>query len=65
MGDELTITCYDQDKLSNDLVGSVQLPMYTLCRNGGVRDWFDIMYKKKPSGKVYIESSYKPPADTT
>jgi Ca2+-dependent lipid-binding protein len=54
MGDELTLTCYDEDKLSNDVVGEVQIPMYSLCRNGGVRDWFDIIYKKKTSGKILI-----------
>jgi Ca2+-dependent lipid-binding protein len=63
MGDELTLTCYDEDKLSNDVVGEVQIPMYSLCRNGGVRDWFDIIYKKKTSGKILIESNYKPPGD--
>ena len=63
MGDQVIITCFDEDKLSNDLVGTVQIPMYTMCRNGGVKDWFDIIYKNKTSGRIYIESNYKPPGE--
>ena len=63
MGDDILVSCYDEDRITNDLVGSVTIPMYSLCRAGGIRDWFDIIYKKKVSGKVYIESLYKPPGD--
>lgn len=65
MGDEILVSCYDEDRLTNDLVGSVSIPMYSLCRAGGIRDWFDILYKKRVSGKVFLESIYKPPGDTT
>ncbi len=64
MGDDILVSCFDEDRLTNDLVGSVTIPMYSLCRAGGIREWFDIFYKKKVSGKVYLETNYKPPGET-
>jgi len=63
MGDEFIMSCFDEDRYTNDLVGSTTIPMYSLCRAGGVHTWFDIMYKKKISGKIYIDSIYKPPGE--
>ena len=29
--DELKISCYDSDSLSNDLIGELAVPIYNLC----------------------------------
>jgi Ca2+-dependent lipid-binding protein len=52
----LTLTVYDEDMLSSDIVGTCTIPLSTLCRQ--VDEWFIIQYKGKNAGKVHLKCNY-------
>jgi Ca2+-dependent lipid-binding protein len=50
IGDDLQVEVYDEDTVSNDRVGSVNIKISALCTNGGIDEWFEIQYKGKTAG---------------
>ena len=60
--DQLTISCYDQDSLSNDLIGELILPISQLCSVH--EQWVDLQYKGKKAAEILISSNYTPPKET-
>jgi hypothetical protein len=52
MGDTVIITCKNADKqgLAKSVIGETEIPMYTLCRQGGIKDWFGINCQGKNAG---------------
>jgi Ca2+-dependent lipid-binding protein len=42
IGDDLQVEVYDEDTVSNDRVGSVNIKISALCTNGGIDEWFEI-----------------------
>ena len=44
MSDQVRITCYDEDALSNDLVGTQSFDMEKLCANQGINEWLVLEY---------------------
>lgn len=56
MGNEITITVYDEDIAKNDIVGSAVILKEKLCVEPGIDTWFDLKYgkKNKSAGKIHI-----------
>lgn len=63
MGEQLKVTIYDDDGRTKDLVGSDDIPTYVLCRQRGISEWFNLYYKGKIAGQIYLESKYEPPKE--
>ena len=42
IGDDMTITVFDEDLTCSDTVGSTTIKISTLCTNGGLDEWFPI-----------------------
>ena len=42
IGDDMTVTVFDEDVTTSDLVGSAEFKISSLCVNGGLDDWFVI-----------------------
>jgi Ca2+-dependent lipid-binding protein len=42
IGDNLSLTVFDQDVTSDDKVGEVSIKISSLCTNGGIDEWFEI-----------------------
>jgi Ca2+-dependent lipid-binding protein len=43
LDDSVKFVCFDEDALTNDLVGELTLPVRQLCRS--LNQWFDMTYK--------------------
>jgi hypothetical protein len=52
MGDTVLISCVNADKqgLAKSVIGEIEIPMYTICRQGGIKDWFGINFQGKHAG---------------
>ena len=59
---EATITCFDEDLLSNDNVGEAKVDIqdigYFLTSNVGVREWVKLYHRGKVAAQVLILSKY-------
>ena len=60
--DELKISCYDQDSLSNDLIGELSVPLSKLCSVN--EQWLNLDYKGKKAAEIMISSNYTPPKES-
>ena len=54
----LTITCYDQDSFTNDLVGEAKV---TVSQAIGEPQWYSLSFQGKMAGEIFIEGTYNPP----
>ena len=50
IGDDMTVSVYDEDVSSDDLVGKTTIKLSSLCITGGLDDWFPIQFKGRQSG---------------
>jgi len=41
------------------------LKVNQLIIGNGVKEWFTLMYKSKQAGQLYMETTFKPDADST
>ena len=64
IGDDMTITCYDEDVTTSDLIGAVDFKISALCIAGGLNDWFNIQYKGKKAGTIHLKSEWIPDSAT-
>ena len=62
LSDLFTITCFDEDNLTNDLVGSTQvsIPMLTAVEFN-FDQWIVLYYQGKIAGNLKLSCSYAPP----
>ena len=61
MEDDLKMTCFDEDLLSNDCVGVGWYNVSTLSAHGsGLRDWFPLYYNEVLSAQILIETKVLP-----
>lgn len=44
IGDDMTLTVFDEDVTSSDKVGSAVIKLSSLCVNGGLDEWFQIQH---------------------
>lgn len=58
MNDDITMTVYDEDVTSDDMIGSSTIKLSSLCVNGGVRAKFTIYYKNKTSGEITLNAKF-------
>jgi Ca2+-dependent lipid-binding protein len=61
LDDKLKIICYDEDALTNDLVGEAILSLRLLCKE--LNDWIPLKYQGKKSAEIHISTKYKPPME--
>lgn len=59
MKDDITFTVFEEDTLSNDLIGDASYRIDTFCKADQDK-WVDIFYDKKKAGSVYIRTHYVP-----
>ena len=60
IGDDMTVTVFDEDVTTSDLVGKAIVKLSSLCVNNGIDDWFPIQYKGKQSGQVHLKGVWTP-----
>lgn len=63
MTDSLKLSCFDEDALTNDLVGEAKLSISELCPSdgSGYKDWVRLDYKGQKAAMIKIETKYIPP----
>ncbi len=62
LNDYIKISCFDEDSLSNDLVGEVEIIVSQLCPK--FDDWLILEYKGERSAEILISAKYTPPRET-
>ena len=60
IGDDLTITIWDEDVTSSDKVGECIVKLSALCVNGGLDEWFQVQYKGKSCGQIHLKGQWHP-----
>ncbi|TNV83345.1 hypothetical protein FGO68_gene2056 [Halteria grandinella] len=59
--DEMRVTCFDQDLLTNDLVGSANFKVSAYCANlREKQEWIILHYKAKNAGEIHIQTKFVP-----
>jgi len=62
IGDDMCIKVFDEQISSNDATGACQMKLSSLCVQGGLDEWFPIVYKGKSAGQVHLRSQWFPTA---
>ena len=62
IGDDMSVTVFDEDVTTSDTVGSTSIKISALCTNGGLDDWFPIQYRGKQSGQIHLKGVWTPAA---
>lgn len=60
IGDDITLSVWDEDVGSDDAVGSATVKISSFCVNNGVDEWFEIQYKGKKAGMLHLKSVWTP-----
>eukprot|EP00347_Sterkiella_histriomuscorum_P014805 403359458 len=61
MNDEIRLIVMDKDfGKPDDVVGSTNIKVSSLCFNNGSQDWFILDYKQKQAGQILLESTFYP-----
>mmetsp|Transcript_19302 Transcript_19302/g.13863 ORF Transcript_19302/g.13863 Transcript_19302/m.13863 type:complete len:99 (-) Transcript_19302:508-804(-) len=55
VGDDINVKVYDKDVFGSDYVGQANIKWSSLCMNGGMDDWFDLMYSSKKAGSIRLK----------
>lgn len=58
--DEITITCYDEDMMLNDIVGTVTLKAKSLCTVFPTTQKLDLFFDDEKGCELFIETKYTP-----
>lgn len=62
VGDDMTLSVFDEDVTSSDLVGTATVKLSALCVNGGLDEWYQVQFKGKNCGSVHLRSHWTPDA---
>jgi hypothetical protein len=54
--DHLKIGCNEQDLLSDDIIGSIDMELYEIINLNGFKKWIEINYKNELSGRILIST---------
>jgi len=44
----------------SDFVGEASIKWSSLCMNGGMDDWFDLLYRGKKAGQIKLKVKFTP-----
>ena len=50
IGDDLLFEVLDKEMVNDDMIGSTSIKISSLCANGGIDEWWTIMFKGKSAG---------------
>ena len=50
IGDDLLFEVIDKEMVNDDMIGSASIKISSLCANGGIDEWWTIMFKGKSAG---------------
>jgi hypothetical protein len=56
----MTISVYDEDVTSSDIVGSAVVKLSAMCINQGIDEWYQMQHLGKSCGTVHIRSHWTP-----
>ena len=64
VSDDLKVVVYDKDNFSSDEVGGSVVRIGEIISAGAVGVWFEIFYKNKSAGKIFLKAlDWKPAGD--
>ena len=54
----MRLACYADDAKEPELIGECAVSIDDVLKLGEVDEWYDILYKEKYSGEVYLELTF-------
>lgn len=57
-GKSMRLACYADDAKEPELIGDCTVSIDDVLKKGEVDEWYDILYKEKYSGEVYLELTF-------
>ena len=54
----MRLACYADDAKEPELIGDCTVSIDDVLKKGEVDEWYDILYKEKYSGEVYLELTF-------
>jgi Ca2+-dependent lipid-binding protein len=60
VGDDLKLSVFDEDPGQDDLVGTADIKVSSMCIGAGIDEWYKIFYKGKEAGAVHLKSVWMP-----
>ncbi len=54
----LKVSIFNEDSRNPELIGDCTIDLYDLYRTHEYDNWFDLRYKEKPAGEVYLELTF-------
>ena len=58
VGDDMRLTVFDEDVTSDEVVGQSIMKLSTFCIEGGLDEWYEIMWQGRSAGHVRIKSKW-------
>lgn len=64
LSDKMQVKCYDEDWLTDEVVGEAQIEATILCEKISTRKWLPLKYNGKKSAMILLETKYSPPLES-
>ncbi|KAH8554978.1 hypothetical protein BGW37DRAFT_481926 [Umbelopsis sp. PMI_123] len=55
---KMMVQLFDEDKRKEDLISEGEIDLTEVLKNGEQDDWFDLQYKGRPAGQIYLELTF-------
>ena len=62
IGDDILLAVFDEDAGSDDLIGTADIKVSSMCIGSGIDEWYKIQFKGKEAGVIHLRSVWEPRA---
>jgi Ca2+-dependent lipid-binding protein len=60
IGDDIHLSCWDDDPGKDDLIGQAEIKVATMCIGSGLDEWYKLYFKGKEAGMIHLRSVWEP-----
>ena len=56
IGDDITLSVFDEDPGKDDLIGRAEIKISSLCVGSGLDEWFKIFFQGREAGVIHLKA---------
>jgi hypothetical protein len=60
IGDDIQLSVWDDDLGKDDLIGTAEIKISSLCIGSGSDEWFKLFFKGKEAGVIHLRGIWEP-----